>query len=373
MTRALVLAAGGVTGALYEVGVLRGIEERLGPPHRIFDVFVGASAGASVAAFLSQGVLPSRLYRALLQGDDPVFPLQQRDVVELDMLQAARIARLGVRLIGRAFLDFFRRRAAAARGPADLPAGFFSLESYRRFLAGTLAANDLSDDFRPLKKRLFIPATDLDSGHRVVFGRPPWDDVPISSAIAASSAIPVFFEPVPIRDRQFIDGNVGRAAHLDLAVELGATQVLVVSPLVPVENVPGQCLIPPGKGSRVCTSLRERGIWTILNQSTRIQHHARLHLAIAAVRAEHPEVDVRLVEPSHADATMFLANPMSLSARKQILEGAYAQATAAMDRVSDRDLAAWGATSAVARAVPERAESAIRTPPAASPVASPSS
>jgi predicted acylesterase/phospholipase RssA len=310
---------------------------------------VGVSAGASVAAFLSQGVSPSRLYQALLRGGDPVFPLQQRDVVELDMLQAARIARLGARLIGRACVDFFRRRAASAqRGPVDLPAGFFSLESYRRFFAGTLEANGLSDDFRQVRKRLFIPATDLDSGHRVVFGRPPWDDVPISAAIAASSAIPVFFEPVPIRDRQFIDGNVGRAAHLDLAVELGAAQVLVVSPLVPVENVPGQCLIPPGEGSRTCTSLRERGIWTILNQATRIEHHARLHLGIAQIRAEHPGVDVRLIEPSHGDATMFLANPMSLSARKQILEGAYAQARSAIDRVPQSDLLSWGAAPAVA-------------------------
>ncbi len=371
--RALVLAAGGVTGALYEVGVLRGIEERLGPLHRIFDVFVGVSAGASVAAFLSQGVLATRLYQALLSGADPIFPLRQRDVVELDMLQAARIARMGARIVGRACVDFFRRRAAPSRGPAELPAGFFSLESYRRFLAGTFRANGLSDDFRGLGKRLLIPATDLDSSHRVVFGRPPWDDVPISSAIAASSAIPVFFEPVPLRDRQFIDGNVGRAAHLDLAVEVGATQVLVVSPLVPVENVPGQCLVPPGNGSRMCASLRERGIWTILNQATRIQHHARLHLGIAAIKAEHPEVDLRLIEPSRADATMFLANPMSLSARTQILQDACAQAMSATDRVPESDLVAWGAAPAAARSAPERAEGATRTPPAASPVASPSS
>lgn len=46
MNRALVLAAGGVTGALFEVGVLRAIEERYGPLHQLFDVFIGISAGA---------------------------------------------------------------------------------------------------------------------------------------------------------------------------------------------------------------------------------------------------------------------------------------------------------------------------------------
>jgi hypothetical protein len=53
MRRALVLATGGVTGALYEVGVLKALEEEVGPPGELFDLFLGA--GASVAAFVSQG------------------------------------------------------------------------------------------------------------------------------------------------------------------------------------------------------------------------------------------------------------------------------------------------------------------------------
>ncbi len=44
MTRALVLAAGGVTGALFEVGVLRAVEEEHGPLHQLFDLFIGVSA-----------------------------------------------------------------------------------------------------------------------------------------------------------------------------------------------------------------------------------------------------------------------------------------------------------------------------------------
>jgi predicted acylesterase/phospholipase RssA len=62
MTRALVLAAGGVTGALYEVGVVRAMEERHGSLLDRFDLFVGILAGASVAAFLAQGVSPTRFH-----------------------------------------------------------------------------------------------------------------------------------------------------------------------------------------------------------------------------------------------------------------------------------------------------------------------
>jgi NTE family protein len=60
MARALVLTAGGITGAMYEVGVLRAVEERHGSPIDLFDLFVGVSAGATVASFLAQGVPASR-------------------------------------------------------------------------------------------------------------------------------------------------------------------------------------------------------------------------------------------------------------------------------------------------------------------------
>src|SRR5574341_35486 len=91
MTRALILCGGGVTGALYEMGVLRALEERFGPPHDLFDLFIGISAGATVAAFVSQGLSPSRLAHALQQGDDPLFPIRQRDVVHFDVRRTLRL------------------------------------------------------------------------------------------------------------------------------------------------------------------------------------------------------------------------------------------------------------------------------------------
>lgn len=331
MKRALVLAAGGVTGALYEVGVLRAVEERLGPPQGVFDLFLGVSAGASVAAYISQGVLPSRLFEALLRDGDSLFPLRQRDVASLDLRQAARLAGTAARFLGDAAARLLRLRPGTEPEPARpaLPAGLFSVEPYRRFLARALSDNGLTDDFRLLSKPLLVPATDLDSGRRVVFGEPPWDDLPISTAVAASSAIPVFFEPLPVRGRQFIDGNVGKVAHLDLLLERGATEALVVSPLVPVHNGPESCIVP--LGAFVCGSLRERGLWTIFSQAMRIEHHGRLHLGID----QSPELQVHLIEPEPSDATLFLANPMSLTARREILEGAYLRTGEALERRAD--------------------------------------
>jgi predicted acylesterase/phospholipase RssA len=327
MKRALVLAAGGVTGALYEVGVLRALEEELGAPEDLFDLFLGVSAGASVAAFVAQGVRPSRLFEALLSGDDPLLPVRQRDVVPFDLRHAARLAAAGSRLLFRAAAGLLRRRGpAVAELAALLPAGLFSLDPYRRFLAAALTGAGLADDFRVLRRRLLIPATDLDSGDRVLFGAPPWDDVLISTAIAASSAIPAFFEPLPIRGRHLIDGNVGKVAHLDALIAEGASRVLVVSPVVPVRNGPAPCIVPGESG--VCGSLRDRGMWAVHNQAWRVEQHVRLHLGIGRFQAENTGLEIVLLEPPRSDGTLFLANPMSFAARREVLEAGYAQGRA---------------------------------------------
>ena len=61
----LVCAGGGVTGAIYEIGALAALEDRLeNVSITDFDVFVGVSAGAYLAALLANGVTPGVLFRA---------------------------------------------------------------------------------------------------------------------------------------------------------------------------------------------------------------------------------------------------------------------------------------------------------------------
>ena len=83
---------------------------------------------------------------------------------------------------------------------------------------------------------LLIAAIALDQAERVVFGAGDMMDVPISQAIAASSAIPGFFEPYRIRGRDYVDGDVGYTGHADLAVDAGAKVLVALNPAVP------QCL-----------------------------------------------------------------------------------------------------------------------------------
>ena len=82
-------------------------------------------------------------------------------------------------------------------------------------------------------RELYLAATDLDRCERLIFGEPGWDDVPISRAVAASTALPVLYAPVRVRDRDLVDGGVYSTTNLDVAVAHGATLVIVVNPLVP--------------------------------------------------------------------------------------------------------------------------------------------
>src|SRR5260370_9378436 len=80
-----------------------------------------------------------------------------------------------------------------ARAEHDFPAGFFSLAQLEEYMRTALTARGLANSFAALKRPLLIPAIDLDSAERVVFGRGQLAEVPGSHAIAASSALPAVF------------------------------------------------------------------------------------------------------------------------------------------------------------------------------------
>ena len=102
------------------------------------------------------------------------------------------------------------------------PQGIFKLDNFDRFLTATYEKLGLTNDFRKLKRELYIPATDLDIGRYDIFGEEGFEDVPISKAVTASSALPIIFEPVHIKGKDYIDGGVGRVAHIDIALYKGS-------------------------------------------------------------------------------------------------------------------------------------------------------
>ena len=285
---ALALGGGGVIGGMYEVGALAALEERLPVDARAFDVYVGCSAGSVVASLLANGVRASEIYKVLdLDLPDPLnFRRQAVFAPDSFRRAATRFGRM-MWAFGKNAMTGLRGSIPdmLARAEPDLPAGFFSLLALERFMREGFAARGLNNSFSDLKRTLLIPAVDLDRAERVVFGQGALRDVPISRAIAASSAIPGFFEPYAIDGRDYVDGGVGFSGHADLAAEAGADLVLVVHPLVPS--------LSDGDGPRV----RSRGFYSIMEQTSRIYGQNLLQLGLAALRLRFPRTSFLLLQP----------------------------------------------------------------------------
>ncbi len=291
---ALALAGGGVLGGMYEVGVVSALEEGLNGAGR-FDVFVGCSAGAVVASLLANGVPASEIFRVIDQDIDDPLNFRRNAVYASDAFRhaAGRFGRL-LWAVGKNAVKGLRGSVPdmLAHAERDLPAGFFNLTTLERFMREAFQKRGLTNSFDALGRTLFIPAVDLDRAQRVVFGRGELRQVPISHAVAASSAIPGFFEPYAIDGRDYVDGGVGWSGHADLAAETGARVVVVVNPLVPNYE---SSVVP----------LRHRGLYTIMEQAGRIYSQNLLQLGLTSLRVKYPRTEFFLIQPAQTGAPMF--------------------------------------------------------------------
>jgi predicted acylesterase/phospholipase RssA len=190
-----------------------------------------------------------------------------------------------------------------------LPAGLYDSRILEQYVESTLSCLECNDKFQELSHELYIIATALESGERVVFGNSHRDDVPISLAVAASSALPLIYKPVTIAGEEFVDGGLRGNASLDLAIESGAKLIVCINPLVPFNYGSEEHQYPDS----ISKQLSDMGIQAIANQALRISSHASLHYHIKQLRRVYPDVDIILIEPKPDDYHMFSYNLMSYS------------------------------------------------------------
>ncbi len=327
--RALILCGGGVSGAYYEVGVLKAVEEFIEPDFSItdFDLYIGTSAGASIAAFLTQGIKADRLYSALLNKEDPYFPISREKVYRFDLSGWLKTF-LKLKDIRRkhwfAYTDLIKNvdiSEEVSNFINILPSGIFTLEPYEKFLSKTFEQLNLTNNFREIKKRLLITANDIDKAERVVFGEEPFMNVPISRAIIASSAIPVFFKPVRINGVDYVDGGTANVAHLGLAVRHNARKIIIVNPIVPIYNDgKNVCFFNDGIS---CANISDMGMFHIYNQSMRMATTYRLRQAIRKHSLKYKDLKISLFEPQDSQLKMFIYNPLSFENCIEIMKIAY--------------------------------------------------
>ena len=321
---ALVLGGGGFTGGVYEIGALRALDLlSVNRTVNDFDIYVGTSAGSFVASLLAAGMTPEEMSRIV----NKQVPTPFRDVDLGALLRpnyadfAARSLLMPLRLVGLARSLAGRWREVSlmdvVTGLAEgLPAGLYTGSGIEKYIREIFHESDRSDDFRLLGPELYLAATDLDTCERIVFGSPDWDDVPISKAVSASTALPMVYKPVDVRGRQLVDGGIRSTTNVDIAVERGAKFIVVVNPLVPYVN-DFQKRIPTIFGSRV-RRVSDMGYPQVGYQTFKLLAHARLHEHVKHWRERYPGVDIILIEPDPNDELMFGTSIMNYSSRIEI-------------------------------------------------------
>jgi NTE family protein len=82
--------------------------------------------------------------------------------------------------------------------------------------------------FSALSLPLSVNAVDLGSGRTEWFGAGGRDDVPLADALYASCALPVFYPPLRIGGRHYVDGGVADSLPVRFAAERGAELIIAV-------------------------------------------------------------------------------------------------------------------------------------------------
>jgi len=327
---ALVLAGGGIPGWMYEIGCLSALDEFFDDGFSVneFDIYVGTSAGAGVAALISNQVKPVEIFDAIRENKDSPFNFKSHDIYGFGYQETRQLFVKFLKSLGPMAKYVWRNRKwisvidLAHLFEEFLPSGIFTLKNFDDYLGAFLSGPGHTNDFRKLKGELYIPAVDLDMGRYDVFGEGEFADVPISKAVTASSAVPIVFQPVNIKGKDYIDGGVGRVAYMDIAINHGASLLFVINPIVHIVNDRSKVCIPTFYGN--CGGLKEKGMSYILDQGNRISTNTRIYLGLKRYQAEHPNKDFLLIQPDPSDALMFLYNVINLAARLEVLNYGYA-------------------------------------------------
>ncbi|MDR3606283.1 MAG: patatin-like phospholipase family protein [Oligoflexia bacterium] len=213
--------------------------------------YVGSSAGSIVSSYFAAGysldnIFNSFLHRAPQDGADLA------DLVPrvLPRLTYQKMFKLRTTIAREQISQFtFFRNTIGKLMQGDWEAlfqlqwlkaqGMFSTSGIEAYMREEVLP---SNRFQDYLADLFIVATQLNHSRKVVFGKygyqpPPWDltcqydnDVTISNACAASTALPLIYAPYPIKNENnriiyYIDGEIRDTLSTHVAIDAGCDLV----------------------------------------------------------------------------------------------------------------------------------------------------
>lgn len=294
----LVLGAGGLTGQAFHAGVLRALYDSTGWDPRTASLIVGTSAGAGAGAYLRLG-LSAPDFAALLateplsaEGTDLIGRLGPsgdwtQPVGSRNWPRAPH-----PRLLARAITEPHRLRPEAVLG-VSVPAGRVPTATWADALRPITGTEWPADP-------LWICAVRLDDARRVVFGRGNAPRPDLATAVAASAAIPGYFQPVAVEGREYIDGGVHSPTNADAIHREHFDLVLVLSPMSTSRNAP------------------------LMTRSQPVRRHFRVRLGQEVRRLRRLGLPVVVFQPSAADQAAMGTRAMDPERNAAVAHAAYA-------------------------------------------------
>ena len=308
---ALVLSGGATKAFYFHLGVLKVLQ-----PEDI-SAIVGSSAGAVVGGFIASGATVDNLIMALYQ-KQVYLPKFDRWVKTLSSTMLFRPKYRGIGwqslhtgLAGLHFLAGLPRLNNHDVVAEALDMLVHSQTKVSGFLDSSALENLFrtllpSRDFNNTEIDLYVVATCLDNGHRAIFnGLYEFEkdddtfmtDVPIHRAVRASASVPGMFEPVKIKGKHYIDGEVKRTLSADIGVSV-SDKVIISHTYQPLQL--------NGHGS-----VSEMGWVNVLKQSLSIVLYERIARWRQIYEERYPGKEIIWIHPDPEDIDFFLAPEFS--------------------------------------------------------------
>lgn len=323
----LALAGGGPLGAFYEVGTLHAIAEAFaGIDLTDLEMYCGVSSGAMISAGLANGIDPAAMGVVFIHNaslDYPVTPgLFLRPAFREYFSRVAAAPGLAADVLLQYLRDPGKGWAEALDPLGQLvPTGLCDNRPFERFLQHLFSGEGRTNDFRKLRRRLYIIATELNTGDTVRFGGTGFEHVPISKAIQASTALPGLYPPVRIDGHTYADGALLRTMNASLLLDAGIEFIICINPLVAFDASSAPRRRKESRSGR--RDLSKGGLPTVLSQTFRAMIQSRMQVGMKTYKQRYPQTDVLLFEPDRGDDELFFKNVFRYADRKELAEHAY--------------------------------------------------
>lgn len=323
--------------------------------------YVGSSAGAIISTYLAAGYSLENIFNSFL-GRAPNDPIDAIPKI-LPRLTYPRMFKLRTGLAKEQMgqLALFRNIfTGLVQGNWEAilqfkwlkTTGIFSTAGIEQFMREDVLP---SNRFQDYMADLFIVATQLNHSRKVVFGKynyqpPPHDltcqydnDVPISDACAASTALPFIYAPYGIKNQNgklisYIDGEIRDTLSTHVAVDAGADLVIASYthqpyhfmkeigslteqglPAILLQSV--YLLIEQKINNHIHSKQVERNSINAVNRYCKQQgmseeHRRRICEIMEAELHHRMDVDTIYIHPNPTDSHMFFGEHFSLSPKK---------------------------------------------------------